>query len=52
MTTVQSYAMESAAFATTSRFDSTVSELLLHLFTSLLRGQTKLLQLEAKGITT
>ena len=39
MTTVQSCAMESAAFASTSRFDSTVSELLLHLFTSLMFGR-------------
>ena len=39
MTIVQSYAMESAAFATTSRFDSAISELLLHLFTSLLCGR-------------
>ena len=31
MITVQSWAMESAAFATTSRFDCAVSELLLRL---------------------
>ena len=39
MTTVLSCAMESAAVATTSRFDSAISELLLHLFTSLLCGR-------------
>ena len=50
MTTVQSYVMESAAFAILSRFDPAVSELLLHLFTSFAVRQTGLFWPGAKCI--